>query len=61
MGILKYEYICKDCNKTRYSYFADVPYCTYCNSKNISKTYIGDLKIDKFSDEGIEMIKNGER
>ena len=61
MGVLKYAYHCNDCNKEKYSYFADVPYCVYCNSKNISKTYIGDRNIDKFSDEGRKMIREGEK
>jgi hypothetical protein len=52
MGILNYKYHCCNCNKERWSYFKDVPYCVYCNSVNITREDVRHLKIDKFSDEG---------
>ena len=57
MGILKYHYTCSECKEEKYSYFPDVPYCVYCNSKNISSTYIGDKKIDKYSEEGMKLTE----
>ena len=57
MANLKYVYHCSDCKEDKYSYFADIPYCVYCNGTNIKVEDISHLNVDKFSEEGRKLIK----
>lgn len=57
MGVLNYKYRCLVCEQESVSYFHDMEECQLCGSKNIVKEEIKHLQIDKFSEEGQNLIK----
>jgi len=58
MGVLNYNYTCKDCGKSHASYFSDLSRCSYCGGKKLKKENIRDRNVDKFSEEGQKMYGN---